>query len=160
MSEVTCGSPEPMRHVVMTTKCIHHGCVAQYRCDVGYQGNARESRCMFDGTWTLVSVNCSSTSFAGVTCVMQAYTQQNARTHARTHARTSRKATHIHAHAHAHTHTLTHTHTHTHRRCQSTVMHCRMTLKGCSYTYSQLSIARYSCIQLSELEQCRVKKLA
>ena len=30
--------------------------------------------------------------------------------------------------------------------------------EGCSYTYPPLSIARYS--QLSELEQCRVKKLA
>ena len=32
--------------------------------------------------------------------------------------------------------------------------------EGCSYTYPPLSIARYSFIQLSELEQCRVKKLA
>ena len=32
--------------------------------------------------------------------------------------------------------------------------------EGCSYTYPPLSVARYSCIQLSELEQCRVKKLA
>ena len=32
--------------------------------------------------------------------------------------------------------------------------------EGCSHTYPLLSIARYSCIQLSELEQCRVKKLA
>ena len=32
--------------------------------------------------------------------------------------------------------------------------------EGCSYTYPPLSIARYSVIQLSELEQCRVKKLA
>ena len=32
--------------------------------------------------------------------------------------------------------------------------------KGCSYTYPPLSTARYSFIQLSELEQCRVKKLA
>ena len=32
--------------------------------------------------------------------------------------------------------------------------------KGCSYTYPPLSIAGYSFIQLSELEQCRVKKLA
>ena len=32
--------------------------------------------------------------------------------------------------------------------------------KGCSYTYPPLSIARYSFIQLSELEECRVKKLA
>ena len=32
--------------------------------------------------------------------------------------------------------------------------------KGCSYTYLPLSIARYSYIQLSELEQCRVKKRA
>ena len=30
----------------------------------------------------------------------------------------------------------------------------------CSYTYPPLSIAKYSFIQLSELEQCRVKKLA
>ena len=30
----------------------------------------------------------------------------------------------------------------------------------CLYTYPPLSIARYSFIQLSELEQCRVKKLA
>ena len=32
--------------------------------------------------------------------------------------------------------------------------------KGCSYKYPPLSIARYSFIQLSELEQCRVKKIA
>ena len=32
--------------------------------------------------------------------------------------------------------------------------------EGCSYTYPLLSIARYSFIQLSELEQCRVTKLA
>ena len=32
--------------------------------------------------------------------------------------------------------------------------------KGCLYTYPTLSIARYSLIQLSELEQCRVKKIA
>ena len=31
--------------------------------------------------------------------------------------------------------------------------------EGCSYTYPPLSIARYSFIQLSELEQCRVKTL-
>ena len=32
--------------------------------------------------------------------------------------------------------------------------------EGCSYTYPPLSIARYSFIQLSELKQCRVNKLA
>ena len=32
--------------------------------------------------------------------------------------------------------------------------------EGCSYTYQPLSIARYSFIQLSELELCRGKKLA
>ena len=32
--------------------------------------------------------------------------------------------------------------------------------EGCSYTYPPLSIARYSFIHLSELEQCRLKKLA
>ena len=32
--------------------------------------------------------------------------------------------------------------------------------EGCSYTYPALSIARYSFIQLSELEQCRVKAVA
>ena len=32
--------------------------------------------------------------------------------------------------------------------------------EGCAYTYPPLSIARYSFIQLSELEQCRVKRLA
>ena len=32
--------------------------------------------------------------------------------------------------------------------------------EGCSYTYPPLSIVRYSFIQLSELEQCRVKNLA
>ena len=32
--------------------------------------------------------------------------------------------------------------------------------EGCSYAYPPLSIVRYSFIQLSELEQCRVKKLA
>ena len=30
--------------------------------------------------------------------------------------------------------------------------------EGCSYTYPPLSIAKYSFIQLSGLEQCRVKK--
>ena len=32
--------------------------------------------------------------------------------------------------------------------------------EGCSYIYPPLSMTRYSFIQLSELEQCRVKKLA
>ena len=32
--------------------------------------------------------------------------------------------------------------------------------EGCLYTYPPLSIARYLFIQLCELEQCRVKKLA
>ena len=32
--------------------------------------------------------------------------------------------------------------------------------EGCSYTYQPLSMAMYSFIQLTELEQCRVKKLA
>ena len=32
--------------------------------------------------------------------------------------------------------------------------------EDCSYTYPPLSIVRYSFIQLSELEQCRVTKLA
>ena len=32
--------------------------------------------------------------------------------------------------------------------------------EGCSYTYPPLSIVRYSFKQLSELEQCRVKKIA
>ena len=32
--------------------------------------------------------------------------------------------------------------------------------RGCTYTYPPLSIARYSFIQLRELEQCRVKNLA
>ena len=31
--------------------------------------------------------------------------------------------------------------------------------KGCSYSYPPLSIARYSFIKLSELEQCRMKHL-
>ena len=31
--------------------------------------------------------------------------------------------------------------------------------EGCSYTYPPLSIARYSFIQLSKLEQCRVNNL-
>ena len=35
-----------------------------------------------------------------------------------------------------------------------------ITCEDCSYTYPPLSIARYSFTQLSELEQCRVKKLA
>ena len=30
--------------------------------------------------------------------------------------------------------------------------------EGCSYTYPPLSIVKYSFIQLSELEQCRVKQ--
>ena len=32
--------------------------------------------------------------------------------------------------------------------------------EGCSYTYPLMSIARYSFIQLSELEHCRVKQTA
>ena len=32
--------------------------------------------------------------------------------------------------------------------------------ESCSYTYPPLSTARYACVQLSEQEQCRVKKLA
>ena len=32
--------------------------------------------------------------------------------------------------------------------------------EGCSYTYPPLYIARYSSIQLSELEQCTVTKMA
>ena len=32
--------------------------------------------------------------------------------------------------------------------------------EGCSYTYSPLSIAMYTFIQLSELEQCRVNIFA
>ena len=32
--------------------------------------------------------------------------------------------------------------------------------EGCSYTYPPLSIVRYSFIQLSELEQCKAKKLS
>ena len=32
--------------------------------------------------------------------------------------------------------------------------------EGCSYTYPPLSIAMYPFIQMSELEQCRVKKIA
>ena len=32
--------------------------------------------------------------------------------------------------------------------------------EGSSYIYPPLSIVRYSFIQLNELEQCRVKKLA
>ncbi|KAK2184942.1 hypothetical protein NP493_242g01003 [Ridgeia piscesae] len=32
--------------------------------------------------------------------------------------------------------------------------------EDCAYTYPPLSIARYSFIQLSELQQCRVNKLA
>ena len=32
--------------------------------------------------------------------------------------------------------------------------------EGCLYTYPPLSIARYTFVQLNELEQCRVKKLA
>ena len=32
--------------------------------------------------------------------------------------------------------------------------------EGCSYTYPPLSIARYSFIQLRELEQCRVNTFA
>ena len=32
--------------------------------------------------------------------------------------------------------------------------------ESCSYTYLAITTARYSCIQLSELEQCRVKTFA
>ena len=38
--------------------------------------------------------------------------------------------------------------------------HLNFSREGRSYTYPPLSIARYSFIQLSELEQCRVNKLA
>ena len=36
----------------------------------------------------------------------------------------------------------------------------RLMREGCSYTNPPLSIARYSFIQLSGLEQCRVKTFA
>ena len=35
----------------------------------------------------------------------------------------------------------------------------QLMFEGCPYAYPPMSIASYSCIQLSELEQCRVKKL-
>ncbi|KAK2178359.1 hypothetical protein NP493_546g02045 [Ridgeia piscesae] len=35
----------------------------------------------------------------------------------------------------------------------------QLTQKGCLYTYPSLSTAKYSFIQLSELEQCKVKQL-
>ncbi|KAI0231624.1 hypothetical protein LSAT2_018021 [Lamellibrachia satsuma] len=57
--EVTCGMPEPVKHAVMTTSYVRRDCVADYRCDVGYVGDTRKSRCTVDGQWTPVSLNCS-----------------------------------------------------------------------------------------------------
>ncbi|KAI0238242.1 hypothetical protein LSAT2_011135 [Lamellibrachia satsuma] len=57
--EVTCGMPEPVKDAVMTTSCVRRDCVADYRCDVGYVGDTRQSRCMVDGQWTPVSLRCS-----------------------------------------------------------------------------------------------------
>ena len=42
--------------------------------------------------------------------------------------------------------------------CQSHML--QLMREGCLYIYPPLSIARYSFIQLGELEQCRMKKLA
>ena len=66
--EVTCGMPEPVKHAVMTTSCVRRDCVANYRCDVGYVGDTRQSRCMVDGQWTPVSLRCSSMSLVVTIC--------------------------------------------------------------------------------------------
>ena len=44
--------------------------------------------------------------------------------------------------------------------CEASSHMLQLMREGCSYIYPPLYIARYSCIQLSELEQCTVKKLA
>ena len=42
---------------------------------------------------------------------------------------------------------------------EATSLMLQLMREGCWYSYPPLSIARYSFIQLSELEQCRVKNL-
>ena len=44
--------------------------------------------------------------------------------------------------------------------CETSSHMLQLMREGCSYTYPPLSIVTYSFIQLSELEQCRVKKPA
>ena len=60
--EVTCGLPPPVKHSDMTTNCERRGCVANYICDFGYEGDPRRSTCTVDGQWTSVSLSCSSMS--------------------------------------------------------------------------------------------------
>ena len=62
LSEVRCGMPAPVKDAILTTNCEQRGCVANYRCDVGYVGDSKQSYCMSDGQWTPVSLSCSSMS--------------------------------------------------------------------------------------------------
>ncbi|KAI0232225.1 hypothetical protein LSAT2_017431, partial [Lamellibrachia satsuma] len=64
---VTCGVPSPAKHTVVTTNCLRSDCVADYRCDVGYVGEAQQSNCTVDGEWTPVSLNCKRVRCVGNT---------------------------------------------------------------------------------------------
>ncbi|KAK2192700.1 hypothetical protein NP493_25g07031 [Ridgeia piscesae] len=59
--EVTCGMPPPVKNADVTTTCVTRGCVADYRCYVGYEGQTQRSQCTVDGKWTRVSINCTRT---------------------------------------------------------------------------------------------------
>ncbi|KAI0229120.1 P-selectin [Lamellibrachia satsuma] len=65
--EVTCGMPAPVKNAIIMTSCVHRGCVANYHCDIGYKGDSRKSRCMVDGQWSHVTVNCSREQCGAVT---------------------------------------------------------------------------------------------
>ncbi|KAI0235778.1 Sushi, von Willebrand factor type A, EGF and pentraxin domain-containing protein 1, partial [Lamellibrachia satsuma] len=64
--EVTCGMPSPVKDAVMTPNCLRRDCVADYRCDVGYVGEAQQSKCKVDGEWTPVSLSCTRVSCGNV----------------------------------------------------------------------------------------------
>ncbi|KAK2149960.1 hypothetical protein NP493_2875g00011, partial [Ridgeia piscesae] len=60
-AEVTCGMPPPVKNADVTTTCVTRGCVAEYRCYVGYEGQTQRSQCTVDGKWSRVSINCTRT---------------------------------------------------------------------------------------------------
>ena len=59
LSEVTCGTPPPVNDAEVTPTCVRRGCVADYRCYVGYEGQTQRSQCSVDGKWTRVSIKCT-----------------------------------------------------------------------------------------------------
>ncbi|KAK2182995.1 hypothetical protein NP493_328g02002 [Ridgeia piscesae] len=44
--------PPPVKNADVTTTCVTRGCVADYRCYVGYEGQTQRSQCTVDGKWT------------------------------------------------------------------------------------------------------------